>query len=98
MPSIAYDHLAGDDDEGSGRDLGVSSPTPQHSLLPDHPIRPPTYYGEGPFDPPSSEDEDEDKDYLVKDVCEQGLDHSEAGSHGLRVGKVSSLLCRQYLC
>lgn len=23
------------------------------------PVRPPTYYGEGPFDPPSSEDEDE---------------------------------------
>jgi len=23
------------------------------------PVRPPTYYGEGPFDPPSSDDEDE---------------------------------------
>ena len=32
------------------------------------PVRPPTYYGEGPFDPPSSEDEDEDETLLLKET------------------------------
>ena len=31
-------------------------------------MRPPTYYGEGPFDPPSSEDEDEDESLLLKET------------------------------
>ena len=34
----------------------------QNALLNEYvePLRPPTYYGDGPFDPPSSEEEDEE--------------------------------------
>ena len=37
------------------RDTHYDERAPTHS----GPVRPPTYYGEGPFDPPSSDDEDE---------------------------------------
>jgi len=37
------------------RDAINNEQSPTHS----GPVQPPTYYGEGPFDPPNSEDEDE---------------------------------------
>lgn len=53
MPSANYEPLPQD---GAGyRDTLYDERVSTHS----GPVRPPTYYGEGPFDPPSSEDEDE---------------------------------------
>jgi len=49
--------------EGSG-DVLFDERASAHS----GPVRPPTYYGEGPFDPPSSEDEDEDESFLLKET------------------------------
>ena len=51
MSSSNYEPLP---QEGA-RDTLYDDRTSTHS----GPVRPPTYYGEGPFDPPSSEDEDE---------------------------------------
>ena len=53
MSSSNYEPLP---QEGEGsRDIHFDEPASTRS----GPVRPPTYYGEGPFDPPSSEDEDE---------------------------------------
>jgi hypothetical protein len=53
MSSSNYEPLP---QEGEGsRDILFDERALTHS----GPVRPPTYYGEGPFDPPSSEDEDE---------------------------------------
>ena len=53
MSSSNYEPLPQD---GAGyRDTPFDERASTHS----GPVRPPTYYGEGPFDPPSSEDEDE---------------------------------------
>jgi hypothetical protein len=55
---------------------------PSSSTLP---VRPPTYYGEGPFDPPSSDDEDER--LLEKSrPLSPGGDQIEGGGAGLRIG------------
>ncbi|KAH8093229.1 dipeptidyl aminopeptidase [Cristinia sonorae] len=57
------------------------------------PVKPEVYYGEGPFDPPSSDDEDEA--LLEKDV--HGGDIAEVEGNGLRLGggqkRNSSLRC-----
>ena len=47
------------------RDTLYDERAPTHS----GPVRPPTYYGEGTFDPPSSEDEDEWQDSWIVAGC-----------------------------
>jgi hypothetical protein len=51
---------------------------PSSSTLP---VRPPTYYGEGPFDPPSSDDEDE----RLLEKSSEGS-QLEGGGTGLKIG------------
>lgn len=53
MASSNYERLP-QEGEGSG-----DAPYDERASTHSGPVRPPTYYGEGPFDPPSSEDEDE---------------------------------------
>ena len=53
MASSSYEPLP-QDGAGSGDPLYDERASTRSG-----PVRPPTYYGEGPFDPPSSEDEDE---------------------------------------
>ena len=78
MPTPAYQHLSGAEDEDERTDRRPGT------LLLNHVIRPHTYYGEGPFDAPSSDDEDDG--YLDKETREQGsLEYSEP-DNGLRVG------------
>ena len=47
--------------EPLSQEVAGSRHTLYDEQVPTHsgPVRPPTYYGEGPFDPPSSDDEDE---------------------------------------
>ncbi|KAG6879049.1 hypothetical protein C0992_005538 [Termitomyces sp. T32_za158] len=52
MPSSSYERLSDRDDDASAS--GSSLTLSQQALA-----RPDTYYGEGPFDPPSSDDEDD---------------------------------------
>ncbi|KAI0047150.1 dipeptidyl aminopeptidase [Auriscalpium vulgare] len=56
MPSASYDPLAQEDDEHDDVTLNAAS----SASLP----RPAVYYGDGPFDPPSSDDESEE--YIEK--------------------------------
>ncbi|KAF8840395.1 hypothetical protein BDN67DRAFT_951704 [Paxillus ammoniavirescens] len=84
MPNPTYERLSDNGDEEAVSDtLTQSSAT--RALRPDLPVRPPVYYGEGPFDPPSSEDEEEH--YLEKSGPHGlgDLEDSEPGN-GLRVG------------
>ncbi|KAI6130211.1 dipeptidyl aminopeptidase [Pisolithus thermaeus] len=82
MAPHAYQHLSGAEEGCLDRELDY--PRERSPSLSDHTTRPFTYYGEGPFDAPSSDDEDEE--YLVKEACDQGeVGDSEPGS-GLRVG------------
>ncbi|ETW78834.1 dipeptidyl aminopeptidase [Heterobasidion irregulare TC 32-1] len=87
MPPSAYGPLAQEDDR---EDVDVASMTRAsgHGLLP----RPPVYYGEGPFDPPSSDDESEEllsKQEAGSDgLAERGqIMANEVGSSGLYVGR-----------
>lgn len=60
MPSSSYERIPDRDDNisASGSSLTIS----QQTLA-----RPETYYGEGPFDPPSSEDEDDKETGVLLD-------------------------------
>ncbi|KAH7910473.1 dipeptidyl aminopeptidase [Hygrophoropsis aurantiaca] len=53
----AYNSLLIEDQEFE--ENGTSSNQRRRTIRPDLQIRPPTYYGDGPFDPPSSDDEAE---------------------------------------
>ncbi|KAI5995630.1 dipeptidyl aminopeptidase [Pisolithus albus] len=82
MAPHAYQHLS-DAEEGC-LDRESDYPRDRSLSFSDHSARPLTYYGEGPFDAPSSDDEDEE--YLVKEARDQGeVGDSEPGG-GLRVG------------
>lgn len=84
MPNPAYQRISDNADE----DL-VDTPSQQSRVRPDPKlvVRPPIYYGDGPFDPPSSEEEDEDRflDKRREVFDSEGFEDSEPGS-GLRVG------------
>lgn len=87
MPPSAYGPLSQEDDQ---EDVDAASITRAsgHGLLP----RPPVYYGEGPFDPPSSDDESEEllsKPEAGSDgLAERGqIMANEVGSSGLYVGR-----------
>lgn len=56
MPESPYERLSGRE---GGRNTTAS--TSSRAGSPVSLARPPTYYGDGPFDPPSSDDEDEDE-------------------------------------
>ena len=62
MPPSTYELLP-QEASGSG-----DAPRDERASTHSGPVRPPTYYGEGPFDPPSSEDEDEDESLLQKET------------------------------
>ncbi|KAI6006661.1 dipeptidyl aminopeptidase [Pisolithus orientalis] len=79
MAPHAYQHLSNAEEGYLDREL--DHPRGLSPSLSDRAARPLTYYGEGPFDAPSSDDEDEE--YLVKEAHGQG--ESELDS-GLRVG------------
>ncbi|KAG6334896.1 hypothetical protein ID866_4190 [Astraeus odoratus] len=80
MPAPAYEHLPSNEEEDIVRE---SFSRPRSASLTDHFIRPSTYYGEGPFDAPSSDEDDEE--YLVKEGREDGDIDCEQ-EKGLRVG------------
>jgi len=80
MPT--YQHLSGEDEDVEHE---LASSQPRVPLLSHGVIRPQTYYGEGPFDAPSSDDDDDDV-YLVKEAREQGGLHDSDPDNGLRVG------------
>lgn len=56
MPESPYERLSGRE---GGRNTTASTSSRAGSLV--SLARPPTYYGDGPFDPPSSDDEDDDE-------------------------------------
>lgn len=56
MAESSYERLPGRE---GGRSASAS--TSSRAASPVSLARPPTYYGEGPFDPPSSDDEDDDE-------------------------------------
>jgi dipeptidyl aminopeptidase B len=55
---VSYENLA--QGEASNEAGGSRSQTPLSF------VRPPIYYGDGPFDPPSSDDEDEEQDLFIE--------------------------------
>lgn len=88
MPTPTYERLSGNADEDVGNSFSQSTRT--RALPPDPFVRPPVYYGEGPFDAPSSE-EGEDDGYLEKQGRSVGLEEEQYGDsagnlNGLRVG------------
>jgi dipeptidyl aminopeptidase B len=87
MSSPVYERVSVNDEDQECVEI---APHPSHAQTrPDLVVRPPVYYGEGPFDPPSSDD-DEDQ-FLGKQEHPGNFGDSEPGN-GLRVGarKVSS--------
>ncbi|KIJ65436.1 hypothetical protein HYDPIDRAFT_88548 [Hydnomerulius pinastri MD-312] len=90
MPTPTYERLSdhGDEDVG-GNLIPQSSRTRTRALGSDHVVRPEIYYGDGPFDAPSSEDDDEEG-YLEKQSRSTGLEQGGFGDsepgNGLRVG------------
>lgn len=66
-----------------GEDL-FSSGDPQH-------VKPEVYYGDGPFDPPSSDDENDE--LLEKETTRETLPDVEVS--GLRIGSSHKVSCVQ---
>lgn len=100
MPNPTYERVSDNDTDEDCVD--IPSQPARVQPRPDLVVRPPVYYGDGPFDPPSSEEEDEDR-FLDKSERHHALNpgefrDSEPGN-GLRVGggKVSTLPQRNTL-
>lgn len=96
MPIPTYERIPNNDADEDFVDVSAQPSMNRVRPDPELIVRPPVYYGEGPFDPPSSEDEDEDH-FLHKSerrgvLDPDGFEDSEPGN-GLRVGggKVSTL-------
>ena len=86
MPNPTYERVSDNDTDEDFIDIPSQPPRVRPSL--ELVVRPPVYYGDGPFDPPSSE-EDEDR-FLDKSgphgaFDPDGFGDSEPGN-GLRVG------------
>lgn len=86
MPNPAYERVS---DNDTDEDVVGNSTQPARVYpRPDLVVRPPVYYGDGPFDPPSSE-EDEDR-FLDKSGPHGVLSLDDFGDsepgNGLRVG------------
>lgn len=92
MPNPTYERVS--DNDADEDFVDIPSQTSRVRPGPEPVVRPPVYYGDGPFDPPSSE-EDEDR-FLDKSERRGVLDPDEFGDsepgNGLRVGggKVST--------
>lgn len=90
MPNIAYERVSDNDAEEELVDI----PSQRVRSNPELALRPPIYYGDGPFDPPSSEEDEDhyqDKPGHHGVLGSDGFGDSEPGN-GLRVGggKVST--------
>jgi dipeptidyl aminopeptidase len=94
MPNPTYERVSDNDADEEFVDISsqISRVLPGSELV----GRPPVYYEDGPFDPPSSEDDDEDR-FLDKSglhgvLDPDGFGDSEPGN-GLRIGggKVSTI-------
>lgn len=93
MPNPTYERVSDNDADEDCVDIPsqLARVYPHLDLV----VRPPVYYGDGPFDPPSSEEEDEDH-FLDKSRHHGVLSPGEFGDsepgNGLRVGggKVST--------
>ncbi|KAF8141399.1 dipeptidyl aminopeptidase [Boletus edulis] len=97
MPKPTYERVS-DNDTHEDVEEAPSQP-PRVRPHPALAVRPPVYYGDGPFDPPSSEEEDEDRfqDKYERGVLDpDGFSDSEPGN-GLRVGGSKRPTALRYL-
>ncbi|KAF8555864.1 dipeptidyl aminopeptidase [Imleria badia] len=87
MPNPAYERIS--DNDGDEYFVDIPAQPSRVRSDPELVVRPHIYYGDGPFDPPSSEDEDEghflDKSERRGVLDPDGFRDSEPGN-GLRVG------------
>jgi hypothetical protein len=78
-----YDPLSQEDDSHIHLSEIHENDSPRAGLLP----RPAVYYGEGPFDVPSSDDEDEGQDEVTGKYASASLNRAESGRlSGLHLG------------
>lgn len=95
MANPAYERISENDADEDLAD--ISSQLPRVQPRPNLVVRPPVYYGDGPFDPPSSEEDSDEDRFLHKSEHHRALNPGEFGDsepgNGLRVGggKVSTL-------
>lgn len=92
MPNTAYERISNNDVDEDLVDIPYQLPRagPHPELV----VRPPVYYGDGAFDPPSSEEDEDEERFLHKSGLNGTLNQGDSEPEtGLRVGggKVSSL-------
>ncbi|KAG6381795.1 dipeptidyl aminopeptidase [Boletus reticuloceps] len=95
MPNPTYERVS---DNDTHEDVVETSQPPRARPHPALAVRPPVYYGDGSFDPPSSEEGDEDRfqDKYERGVLDpDGFSDSEPGN-GLRVGGTTD--CSEVSC
>ena len=96
MPNPTYERIADSDADEDCADIPSQLPRVQPPL--ELAVRPPIYYGDGPFDPPSSQEDSDEERFLHKSehAISDEFGDTEPGN-GLRVGSGKvSVLCAQH--